>query len=447
MLIFAKEWLYSKLRMFQRPSHKFISLLTSKIKTVIAFFLKPSSTTAKDLYMIYPLIVLSSLICSFTDGYGTIATTKENLHARIQQSEADIVMVARNGKVIYQSPLPMDANIAIDSQELSHACIGLAYAFLIEGKLLPCLDVPVKFYFPDSTDWQTGWHASITIKHLLSQTSGLVRDLLFTSDDRTCPIASTCAPGTTFSDNGNNWRLLATLVEKISGSTLSEFLQEKLFNPLKIQHVSWGTSTENPPIHLFLSPADWMTIGEFMRSGGWISNKRYISESTMQLLLSPSQDFNPIYGQGWHLEFYNTSACWDDTLLDLYAKRDMDPLMIKSLATLSGREVHFTASPSATGPLNIQFAGMDPILGAPGFANCLAKVTHNLGVPLCTFRAGKLKSFSALGQGGQQLFIYPQGGIVALRQKRLCNTNTNDMLEDFPQILEKIATEYDGWVD
>jgi CubicO group peptidase (beta-lactamase class C family) len=397
--------------------------------------------------MLYLLLLLMTLIGHTFSMHATIASSMEKLQRRTQESGADIVLVARQGKIIFQSAPP--ANMAaIDSQELAHACVALAYAFMLDEGKIPCLDVPVKFFWPDGPEWHTGYHASITLKHLLNQTSGLDRAQVISSDYRHQPIPAIYAPDAAFSENGNNWRLLATLVPKISGLTLADYLLEKLFIPLHINDVSWATSTEDPCLRLYLKPLEWMKIGQFLLNHACIGNKRHLSESTWQQIFSPSQKFSPFYGLGWTLEFYDTTGWWDDALLECYASRSVDAQLIRQLASLQGRTVHFSGQLSGSGLQGLQFSGYEPQIGSAGFASCLVAAVHNQGVPLCAFKTGKLKSFSAHGRGGQHLYVYPQGSIVALRQRAIDSESIpEDTFEDFTSLLQQIATEYDGWVD
>jgi CubicO group peptidase (beta-lactamase class C family) len=99
-------------------------------------------------------------------------------------------------------------------------------------------DAPVHHYL---NRWpRTGLHARITIRHLLTHTSGLPAGLnlwtgVGTRNDRIERIANarvTTTPGTrrVYSDVG--MILLAAIVEKVSGERLDWFLEQTVFSPL-----------------------------------------------------------------------------------------------------------------------------------------------------------------------------------------------------------------------
>jgi CubicO group peptidase (beta-lactamase class C family) len=90
---------------------------------------------------------------------------------------------------------------------------------------------------------------SITIRHLLTHTSGLIdyedvipdgttgqlRDAdvlrLLTTQDRTY-----FAPGTGYRYSNSGYALLALIVERVSGKSFQAFLHERIFQPLGMQH-------------------------------------------------------------------------------------------------------------------------------------------------------------------------------------------------------------------
>jgi CubicO group peptidase (beta-lactamase class C family) len=117
--------------------------------------------------------------------------------------------------------------------------VGTATAALLlirDGRLHA--DAPLHRYL---RTWpRTGQHARITIRHLLTHTSGLPAGLnlwagVGTRDDRIDRIARariTSPPGTrrVYSDIG--MILLAAIVEKISGERLDWYLEQAVFSPL-----------------------------------------------------------------------------------------------------------------------------------------------------------------------------------------------------------------------
>jgi CubicO group peptidase (beta-lactamase class C family) len=130
-------------------------------------------------------------------------------------------------------------DIGSTSKQITAACILL---LVQDGKL--SLDDEVRKHVPELPDYGT----PITIRHLLHHTSG-IRDyadvmamsgLNFedwtTSGDGLAAIARqkklNFKPGSEYSYSNSGYFLLSQIVERVSGKTMREFAQERIFGPL-----------------------------------------------------------------------------------------------------------------------------------------------------------------------------------------------------------------------
>jgi CubicO group peptidase (beta-lactamase class C family) len=119
-----------------------------------------------------------------------------------------------------------------------------------EGKL--ALTDDIRKYVPEIPKYST----TITIQMLLNHTSGLKdwgsvgaltgwpRTTRAYTQDLALQIMSNqkstnYAPGTEYSYSNSNYSLLVTIVERMSGQSLSAFTEEKLFKPLGMTHTQW----------------------------------------------------------------------------------------------------------------------------------------------------------------------------------------------------------------
>lgn len=78
-----------------------------------------------------------------------------------------------------------------------------------------------------------------------------------------------------------NYYLIARIVEKITGKTCAEFLQERLFNPLGWIGNAWGTCPLNHTLGgtgLFVRAKDLCAYGYMLACGGVFNGKRLLSE-------------------------------------------------------------------------------------------------------------------------------------------------------------------------
>lgn len=119
-----------------------------------------------------------------------------------------------------------------------------------DGKL--SLDDPVRRYVPELP----GYGSPVTIRHLLSHTSGLrewsdlalysgwTRETAVYSNRDVLDIASrqravNFTPGSEFSYSNTNYELAAILVGRVSGMPFAEFTSRRLFEPLGMSSTQW----------------------------------------------------------------------------------------------------------------------------------------------------------------------------------------------------------------
>ena len=111
-----------------------------------------------------------------------------------------------------------------------------------EGKLK--IDAPLIEYFPECTG---GGKDAITLRHLLTHTSGLAAGLPSTPVWRgeaaalalACKQTVTHPPGTFFRYSDINFTLLGILVQRIGGMPLDQFATRRLFAPLGMRDTGY----------------------------------------------------------------------------------------------------------------------------------------------------------------------------------------------------------------
>src|SRR6185295_12444065 len=99
------------------------------------------------------------------------------------------------------------------------------------------IDAPVSRYIPE---FRGGWRDEITIRHLLTHTSGLRPDLDLTPPWSGYDTAIRMAiaeeprqrPGFTFRYSDINFELLGEIVKRVSGDDLDVFAKREIFEPL-----------------------------------------------------------------------------------------------------------------------------------------------------------------------------------------------------------------------
>jgi CubicO group peptidase (beta-lactamase class C family) len=167
------------------------------------------------------------------------------------------VGVARGGKVVYEKGYGMsnlEYDVAIKPTSIFHVAsvskqfTAMAIMLLArDGKL--SLDDDIRKYLPEIRDYGR----VITIRHLLTHTSGLRDqwDLLAMArgrfnEDRITEAdvldivsrqkALNFTPGTEYLYSNTGYTLAGTIVKRVSGKSLRDFADERIFQPLDMTH-------------------------------------------------------------------------------------------------------------------------------------------------------------------------------------------------------------------
>ena len=187
-------------------------------------------------------------------------------------------------------------------------------------------------------------NSEITIKHLLTQSSGLDWDenyynplgqtarAYYGNDLRALitNLKSIDSPGKVFKYHSSCTQLLAFLVEKATGKTVSKYASEKLWKPMGAKHPAlWNTDTEDGDEKAFCcinsNARDFARLGKlYMSNGNWngiqILDSSYVKEATSVAdLLDENGNKNVNYGyQFWLAERQGLSIFYARGLLGQY---------------------------------------------------------------------------------------------------------------------------------
>ncbi|MGG1515018.1 serine hydrolase [Paenibacillus oryzisoli] len=191
--------------------------------------------------------------------------------------------------------------------------------------LLPQADTPIAAFYPQLLRDPDERKAAITLRHLLTMTSGLRWTEFgglnsFPAMTRTPnwvqyvleqPLAD--EPGASMSYNSGNSQLLAALLAEAVGMPVAAYAEKKLFGPLGIRDYRWETDPQG--VHtggfgLWLRPADMLAFGRlFLQGGAWhgtplISPAR-VSEATRAAIpAAPQPPRRGFYGWHWWTDTY-----------------------------------------------------------------------------------------------------------------------------------------------
>lgn len=223
------------------------------------------------------------------------------------------LVVARNGKLVTDHYFNGHGRGCLQDmrsagKSITSALVGLAIA---DG-LLPEVDAPVlplfAAYQPVEHDAEA--KATITMKHLLTMTSGLnadadddstpgYEDRMWEADDWVrfgldVPMANT--PGSTWMYASLNSFLAGAAVEEASGQSLAAFAEERLFGPLGIENYHWRSTPNGRTVgqgNLSMRARDMAKIGQLYLDGGRWQGKQILPEAWV------AASVEPLYSTPW----------------------------------------------------------------------------------------------------------------------------------------------------
>ncbi len=208
------------------------------------------------------------------------ATPDSNIHS---------LLIMRDGAVVCEADFsPYRKDIWHVCHSVSKSLIGTTVGIAMREGLFDINDPLVDHYGSQMGLWGRMRSKNMTVRHLLNMTSGIgfneVSQML--EPDWVKGIFSTSLshePGSHFAYNSMNSFLLADLIVRTSGESLTDYLKPRLFEPLGFGPISWEKSpsgVEKGGWGLYALPEDMAKLGQlYLNQGRWI-----VDGSTMQVL-------------------------------------------------------------------------------------------------------------------------------------------------------------------
>lgn len=218
-------------------------------------------------------------------------------HETINIGNIYAVVIIRNGKVgatFYTSGTTSTSIYDIKSATKSYmsAFIGIA----IQKGILS-LDTKITDYFPTAkAGAQDPRVNDITVRHLLTMTSGLQKDDIIFPDisvsgwvDRILHYPLDNDPGTTYRYSDSGVYLLSALLTKAAGKNTFEFAKENFFTPLNFSVQGWYYNLDGVPIGgstMQFTPKNMAVIGQLYLNKGKLNGVQILPESWINASLT-----------------------------------------------------------------------------------------------------------------------------------------------------------------
>lgn len=231
-------------------------------------------------------------------------------------------MLVRHGKVVAEAWWKPEGpekphRLWSLSKSFTSTAVGMAVA---EGKLK--VEDKVLSFFPEEAPAAIPEHLkAMTVKDLLTMTGGQDKEVKLALTD-TVPWVTAFlahpvphAPGTHFQYNTPGTHLLSAIVRKVTGQTLLDYLQPRLFQPLGIAPPEWPASPQGNTIGgwgLLLRTEDIAKFGQlYLQKGRWdgkqLVPESWVAQATSKQVPNDAGKKNPDqsdWAQGYGFQFW-----------------------------------------------------------------------------------------------------------------------------------------------
>ena len=228
-----------------------------------------------------------------------------DIATRLKATDADVhgAVIVRHGKLVFEQYFPgydnpwsapegrydFDATTKHDMRSVSKSVTSLLVGIAIDRKLIAGADEPVVKFFPEFSALQTAGWDHVTLRHLMTMSSGIEWDenrawtdpkndephLGKDADPVGYVLAKPIAapPDAIWNYNGGGIDLLGNVLARVSGKSFDDFAREALFEPLGIADWSWEKYQNgkfSAAAGLRLRPRDAAKIGQLvLNRGAW----------------------------------------------------------------------------------------------------------------------------------------------------------------------------------
>lgn len=247
---------------------------------------------------------------------GVESALLDRLVAALDENEPELhsLMVVRHGHVIAEGWWsPYSAERIHELYSLSKSFTSMGVGFLVaDGKL--DIDDRIKDHFPEHVPDEVSDNlAAMKVRHLLTMTTGhhgepvmlRGREGSWLNAFFDHPVEK--APGSYFLYNTAATYVLSALVQRISGSTLLEFLTPRLFDKIGATEATWPSSPEGVTLGGFGLSLTTESIAKFgtllVANDGSVLPRDWVTQATSKQA-SNDENENPDWRQGYGFQFW-----------------------------------------------------------------------------------------------------------------------------------------------
>jgi CubicO group peptidase (beta-lactamase class C family) len=241
----------------------------------------------------------------------------KELLKEIEQLNPAALLIVKHDKIVYEKYWGnYDENSLTNSFSVAKTFIGLLIGIAIDEGKINSVDDPVANYLPLYKD-----HPELTIKHLLTMSSGINFDESYKSPfghmakayygsdikklNKNYTVTET--PGETWRYLGGNTIILSFILEKVTGTSIAEYMSEKVWQPIGAKNVAlWSLDKkdgrEKAYCCFYSNARDFARIGKLYLNGGLWNKKRIITQKYVDASICSAYELKD--KNGMPVDFY-----------------------------------------------------------------------------------------------------------------------------------------------
>ena len=266
-----------------------------------------------------------------------LADTFTNIHS---------LLILRNNKLVYENYFPgkdetwglklgyikHDLNSLHDVRSISKSIVSACMGIALAQKKIKSIDDSIFNYLPDYQKFKTEANKTVTIRNLLTMSSGIKWDedtphgttkndesQMEKSDD---PVAYTLSlpmadkPGAVWNYNSGGVQVLAAIIKNVSGLDVDKFATLYLFGPLGIKDHQWTkmhNGIQAAASGLRLRSRDLLKLASLYLHKGKYDNKqvippKWIKQSFSSAILRDNNSTTNSYGYLFWIQADNVAG-------------------------------------------------------------------------------------------------------------------------------------------
>lgn len=372
------------------------------------------------------LLFFVIVIICVTNTLGAQNINKQKLKEillKAKESNTEAIIIYHNNNLIAEKYYGIGhKDSLIESMSCTKSIVGLAAACLLDDGLLDSLETPVYKYYPE---WNQGRKKDITIKHLLTMTSGIQnhpntgKEIYPSPDFVQLALTAelTEKPGAKFRYNNKSLNLMAGVFEKVTGKRMDLYIEERLFKPLNIENYNWTKDEAGNP-HVMsgcqILPKDFAKLGLLLLNNGKYNGKQIITKQNISKVIEPSSQYKG-YGLLWWLDYEGVKYTIDNEIVMNLQELGIDSQFVSKVKQLEGVYLSFPEFSSK----------IEAVFGENPWPDIQNNLGENGQLRKKEF-IGDITVFRADGYLGNYIVVDPKNKIVAIRMISYKSFNYED---------------------